>query len=230
MVTDLFTYTAAVEQLRNCKYNKDLEQLLRKYYGWYSYAKEGPYPKPVVYEHIKYNYKLYTLALALFSAKSKATLPDFLYNSHIYAQRNLTGSLVNRNTEHVYLPLHDYVEFVDMFEFDTIVETQTYNSDYITALHNVVLGNHLHFKFKFNQQLDYFDKYSTNDINDEKLQSHLHALRLKQTLSPDQPATVLDQYVADTYAAIQQHQDISKQIILLRQHTSALQEYQCGQS
>ncbi len=228
MVTDEFMYTVAVTQLRNCKSNKELEMLVRKYVEWYEKAKNiahvYPYTKKADYKSIKYNYKLFILALTLFTNKSKAQLPKYIYQTDKTAQHNFIDGVINNSK--TYAPLLEYSEFIDLFEFTAIVETSCYITDYAIPLHNIILDRPLPFKIKFNQQLSFFDKYSTIGIDNVTIQQYLYALRLKQTLSPNQPATILDQYVADTFAAIEKHQDISKHITLLEQHIEALKTYQ----
>lgn len=93
------------------------------------------------------------------------------------------------------------------------------------AIHNILLDKHVHFKFKFNQSLSMFDSYSTY-FRSTPIKKYLYAIRLKQTLSPNNSSIVLDQYLAETLAAISKHTDISNSILLLQQHIEALQTYQ----
>lgn len=228
MVTDYFAYTAAAAQLRSCKYNKDIEQLARKYREDYH---QLVHRLPVVvsqqaYEHYKYAYKLLALAISLYAVKSKAKFPNAIYDTHTYAQQRMVKGL--SDDKNLFAPLRDCAEFIDMFEFDTVVVAREYGGDGIASLHNVIKDTSLSFKFKFSVVLSSFDVHSTANL-DQPLRLHLYALRLKQTLSPDTPSTVLDQYVSDTFQEIKRHQDIAEQITLLQQHTSALQEYQNGQ-
>jgi len=223
MILDQFAYTAAVEQLRACKSKITLEELVRKYSGYYNRASNK---YQLIYSDMKWNYKLFVLAMTLYSTKYTDKLPTYLYKNHVQAQTTILHHylvmpyLTNSNA-----PLTDYTELLDMFEFDAVLETPEQQNDAISALHSVVLNNQLPFKLKFNQLLSYFDTHSMIGAN-RKVQAHIHAIRLKQTLSPNKPATVLDQYVADTYAAIKEHKDVSKAILRLKQQTKALKTYQ----
>lgn len=223
---DIFLYQVAVAQLHSTKYVGELEALVRKWHeelknrSWYSNTTD--------YTKLKLTYKLFTLSLNLFTARSKKTLPDFIYALQIQYQREILGKLLNpKNTFNV-APLLQYTEFLDFFEFDKVVETPNSDTCFITVLHNIFFDKPIHFKFKFNQKLNFFDKYTYTTVNalDESHKKFLYALRLKQTLSPDTPATVLDAYLAHTLADITKHVDISQQILLMQQHTAAMQTYQ----
>lgn len=212
---DAFKYQIALAELNNCKYAKDLNILVRKYHIAYKNSND--------YLESKYHYKLYALSLNLYALKSKAKLPDFLYDSHTYAQRYVIKGVVTNDSN--YLPLQEYSELVDFFEFDTIVETLQYTNDSVPILHDIVLDKPLHFKFKFNERLSSFDTHSLNSMPLE-IKKYIHAIRLKQTLSPNTPATVLEQYLEATLAEIPKHTDVSNDIVLLQQQTKALQTYQ----
>jgi hypothetical protein len=123
------------------------------------------------------------------------------------------------------IPLLQYEEFIDFFEFDTVVKTPNSSICYITILHNILLDRPIHFKFDFKQQLTNFDIYTAYALDTEN-KKFIYALRLKQTLSPDTPSTVIDTYLAHTLADIIKHTDISERILLMQQHTTAMQTYQ----
>lgn len=212
---DAFKYQIALAELNNCKYAKDLNDLVRKWYVAYDRSNS--------YLESKYHYKLYTLSLNLYTPKSKAKLPDFLYDDHISAQRNTIRGIVTNDSN--YLPLQEYSELVDFFEFDTIVETSQNTSDSVPILHNIILDKPLHFKFKFNERLSGFDTSSLDSVP-VYIKEYTRAIRLKQTLSPNTPATVLEQYLEATLAEISSHKDVSNNITLLQQQIKALQTYQ----
>lgn len=220
---DIFKYTVAKQQLLDCKYNKDLEKLLRNYN--FKYKSLPRFNKTSSYHENKLIYKLYTLALKLFTTKSKVKLPDFLYNDHINAQRNIIYNLHTSSNNSIWLPLLEYSEFIDFFEFDTVVETPGYGNNIVQILHGIVLDNPLHFKFKFNERLSDFDICALAYIP-SYIKGYIHAIRLKQTLSPNTPATVLEQYLEETLAEIFKHKDVSNDITLLQQQLAALQTYQ----
>ena len=221
---DLFRYTAAVAELRACNYKKDIELLVRKYSNLTN--RLNAYGDP--YEHYKLTYKLFALSLNLFAAKSKAILPDFIYYTHLSTQKQIIYYFSTNKEKGIFKPLLNYEELINFFEFDTIVETNQGPTDQLAVLHSTILDKPIHFKLIHNQSLSHFDNYSTN-VN-SNLQIYLHALRLKQTLSPSTPSTVLDKHLEETFSRLNKHMDISTQITLLQQHTSALQEYQLCQT
>lgn len=217
---DYFLYKVAVEQLHGCKSAKSLEELVRKWEG--EVDSISLYSSSIDYNNLKFKYKLFILSFNLFTAKYKKTLPDFIYKTQINLQREVITRL---SYEPDLTPLLNSDEFIDFFEFDSVVETPNSSNCFLTVLHNILLDKHVHFKFKFNQSLSLFDSYATSEIS-TPIKKYLYAIRLKQTLSPNNPSTVLDQYLAETLAAIAKHTDISDSILLLQQHTTALQTYQ----
>ena len=218
---DYFLYQVALEQLHSCKTAKSLEELVRKWGG--AVGSISLYANSVDYENLKFKYKLFILSLNLFTAKYKKTLPDFIYKTQINLQRTVIAGLLNKSC---LTPLLNSDEFIDFFEFDSVVETPDSSSCFLTVLHNILLDNPIHFKFKFNQSLDLFDNCSVNRNVSNSVKKHLYAIRLKQTLSPDTPATVIDAYLAETLEDIKKHINLSDDILLLQQHTAALQTYQ----
>lgn len=217
---DYFLYKVAVEQLHSCKTAKSLEELVRKWEG--AVASISLYSSSIDYNNLKFKYKLFVLSLNLFTTKYKKALPDFIYKTQINLQREVITRL---SYEPDLTPLLNSDEFIDFFEFDSVVETPNSASCFLTVLHNILLNKHVHFKFKFNQSLGMFDSYSTSEII-TPIKKYLYAIRLKQTLSPNNPSTVLDQYLAETLGAISKHTDVSNSILLLQQHIEALQTYQ----
>ena len=217
---DAFKYQAAVHQLYNTKYVKDLEQLVRKWSTEYENISWASYTN---YEKYKLTYKLYSLSLKIFAEKSTRVLPEFLYRGHTTAQTTIIYGILCDSDK--FKPLQNYEEFVNIFEFDKVVNTQQYTPMDLSILHNIVLDKPLHFKFKFNQSLDYFEIYSTNDLNGTT-KYYVQAIRLKQVLSPNKPATVLDQYLDFTKSQLCESKDASADITKLKQHVKALETYQ----
>lgn len=222
---DYFLYKVAVEQLHGCKTAKSLEELVRKWNGGGAVESISLYSSSIDYTSLKLNYKLFVLALNLFTAKSKKVLSEYIYKTQISLQRDVIYSLPNSSS---LAPLLNPDELIDFFEFDSVVETPTSCNGFLTVLHNILLDRPIHFKFKFNQSLSIFDNYVSyvNSTTNTQLKKHLYAIRLKQTLSPNTPSTVLDQYLVETLVNIPKHSDISNSILLLQQHTAALQTYQ----
>ena len=217
---DAFKYQAAVHQLYNAKYVKDLEELVRKWHD--AYVSLNWYGE-IDYKRYKFTYKLYTLALKLFSKKSVKKLPEFLYKDNIQAQMYILSKIYSDSDQFTFL--QEYSEFIDIFEFNNIVNTPKYRSIDLTPLHNIVLDKPLHFKFKFNQSLDSFENYST-DVISRDIKFYIQAIRLKQVLSPNKPATVLEQYLDFTKSQITEYKDASADILKLKQHVKALETYQ----
>ena len=218
---DYFLYQVALEQLHSCKTAKSLEELVRK---WGGAVNSIPlYANSINYENLKFKYKLFVVSLKLFSSRYKKVLPYSVSIIQSEKQQNIIRSLQNKS---FLAPLLNPEEFLDFFEFDSIVETPNSSTCFITMLHNILLDNPIHFKFKFNQSLDLFDNYSVNHNVSSSVKKHLYAIRLKQTLSPDTPATVIDAYLAETLEDIKKHINLSDDILLLQQHTAALQTYQ----
>lgn len=218
---DYFLYQVALEQLHNCKTAKSLEELVRKWGG--AVDSISLYVNSADYENLKFKYKLFVYSLKIFKAKSKKELPDYIYKVQVMKQQDIINCIQDKP---LLAPMLNSEEFLDFFEFDSIVETPRSHRCFITVLHKIILNKPIHFKFKFNQQIDSFDDYSVSRNVSNSVKKYLYALRLKQTLSPDTPSTVLDAYLADTLANISKHTNLSGDILLLQQHTAALQTYQ----
>ena len=220
---DIFLYQIAVEQLNGAKYAHELEALVRKWHN--ELSKISLYDNSTDYVKLKFTYKLFILSLNLFANKSKKVLPNFIYDSQIDYQCKLLARLYKPEANSKFLPLLECIEFLDFFEFDKVVETPHSPYNHLEALHNIFLDKPIHFRFKFNQSLDSFDNYVAYDLHqlNKKL---IYAIRLKQTLSPDTPSTVLDAYMEFILTDTTPYQDASEHIIKLQQHTAALQTYQ----
>ncbi len=217
---DYFLYQVALEQINSCKTAKELEELVRKWGG--AVDSISLYVNSADYENLKFKYKLFVASLKLFSSKYKKVLPDYIYRVQSIKQQSIISNLQNKP---FLAPLLNSDEFINFFEFDSIVETPDSSTCFITVLHNILLDKQVHFKFKFNQSLGLFDYYSIPEIS-VQIKKYLYALRLKQTLSPNNPSTVLDAYLTETLADISKHTNLSKNILLLQQHIAALQTYQ----
>ena len=220
---DIFLYQVAVEQLNGAKYAHELEALVRKWHKELdSISLRGDYTD---YVKLKLTYKLFILSLNLFADKSKKVLPDFISNLQTSYQREILSRLYKPENNSKFLPLLEYTEFLDFFEFDKVVETPKSNYNNLEVLHNIFLDKPIHFTFKFNQSLDSFDTYTAYGLDtiNKKL---IYAIRLKQILSPDTPSTVLDAYMKFILANNTPYQDASEHIIKLQQHIDAMKYYQ----
>ena len=218
---DIFKYETARRQILNTRCIKDLEKIIRTYHS--ELNKVTNCVDNRITQAYNLIYKLYCLALNIFANKFSKRLPDFIYQQRLRAQINMLSRITDNPI------VYDYQYIIDLFEFDTVVETEHYTHDHIIPLHSIIQDKPLHFKIKFNQRLSTFDAYSTYKISME-LQYYLHALRLRQVYASDKSSTVINQYIDQTFANISKHVDLSNQILLLQQHTSALQEYQQWQT
>lgn len=220
---DIFLYQVAVEQLHGTKYAHELEALVRK---WHKKLSDMLlYSSSMDYIKLKFTYKLFILSLNLFADKSKKVLPDFIYALQIVYQRGILTKLYAPRTHSKFTPLLKYTEFLDFFEFDKVIETPSDSYDNLEVLHNIFLDKPIHFTFKFNQSLDSFDTYTTYglEVLNKKL---IYAIRLKQTLSPHTPSTVLDAYIEFILSDTKAYQDASEHIIKLQQQIDAMKYYQ----
>lgn len=220
---DYFLYQVAVEQLKGAKYAHELEALVRK---WHKELDNiSLYSNSTDYVKLKLTYKLFILSLNLFATKSKKVLPDFIYNLQINYQHTILAELYKPEANSKFIPLLEYTEFLDFFEFDKIVETPNSNRNHLEVLHNIFLDKPIHFTFKFKQSLDSFDIYTAYNL-DTANKKLIYAIRLKQTLSPDTPATVLDAYMEFVLSHTTPYKDASEHIIKLQQHIDAMKYYQ----
>ena len=219
---DIFLYQVAVEQLHGTKYAHELEALVRKWHNELNTI--SLYRNSTEYMKLKLTYKLFILSLNLFASKSKKALPDFIYNLQTSYQQGILSRLYKQEANSKFLPLLEYTEFLDFFEFDKVVETPHNSYNYLEVLHNIFLDKPIHFRFKFNQSLDSFDTYTAYGLDtiNKKL---IYTIRLKQTLSPDTPSTVLDAYMEFILTHTVPYQDVSEHIIKLQQRIDAMKYY-----
>ena len=220
---NLIDYKLRINELNNCRYVKDLEQLVRKYDAWLPrYSHEF---KP---DHI-FEYKLFVLSLNLFKQKSNRILPDFIYDKHKTCQKVILSSLLEANKPRerkYYVSQHftkepTYEELMDWFEFDSHIEMD--NSEwYVEKLNNIIDSNPIHFAITFNYFMTPFDRNSTELEQDEQLL--VYSIRHKQVNFPNKPQTVWDIFIADNTknVAISSKEFYDKQILKLEQQISAL--------
>jgi hypothetical protein len=208
-----FAYEAAKQQLLALSTVKSLDDTVRKYAqlsGSRHYTQDIFTTKQ--YEEAKHNYKLFALALKLYTAKSKQTLPDFVYARHVATQKSLTDRILKLAPT---IPqAANYAEFVDLFEFDSEVWLlQGYSYCYIPSLHAIILDQPIHFKVNWNDDLSAFDNYSLSNSLNNTIKYFIKAMRYKQTLCPAKPSTILDQYLADCRKSITTRSTPNTQIL-----------------
>jgi len=198
---DLFKYTALVKELELCKTVTRLEQLVRQYedrsqstiLGSYS-----SYKSRYTTEQEILIYKLYTLAIKLFTKKSKRILPDFIYCNQRRTQSNFlncilkctTTSVLEKNSPFKHVPT--YAQLMKWFEFDTILKLP-YSEVYVERLNSIIGDNPIHFEVDFNNQLAHFDRCST--VFKSVKQELIYAIRHKQVNFPNKPQTIWDLYM-----------------------------------
>lgn len=193
---DLFQYTATIEQIKQTKYNKDLEKLIRDLTSKLnSIATRSRLSVP---DTFKYTFKAHKFALNQFASNSKATLPVFIYDAHINATRVLT-SVIYSNFETT--QYNSYEPFMDLFEFNQILYHNRVYWSTVTPfeyLHRIIGSKPVHFTIEFPHiYLNNFNEYSAVPFyKGDNLHKGIPELvlfqRLYNTLSPNEPSTILD--------------------------------------
>ena len=199
---DLFTYRAAEKEIELCRTVSELETLIRKYVAqlsklpisnyWNSLSKDSNIESQI------FIYKLLALSLKHFGLKSKRTLPDFIYTQKQSSQQALLTWILGWDKEHYNGPFNratEYTQFINWFEFDTVLELPTHHTDYVEALNAIIGTNPIHFKVIFNNNLTNFDMYSTH-LN-QTTQRLIYAIRYKQVNFPNKPQTIWDLFLEE---------------------------------
>lgn len=227
---DLFTYRINLKELELCTKVKDLELLVRKYTLLCSRStllepwstKETNTSEPIVLL-----YKLLVFSLKCYSERSKNTLPDFIYNTQKKAHKVLLNTIlgfnINSNREKCF-PLGrliSYEEFMDWFEFDTVL-TLPNIQPYAENLNAIIGSNPIHFRIVFNKLLTSFDHYSIDLPDTTKVL--VYTIRYKQINFPDTPQTVWDLFIKESLIEAMQvpKKDIDASILKLEQQITAL--------
>jgi len=210
-------YTASVAKLNSIKTVKELEEVLRGYVYSFNKWQSSDFTSEDLL-----NYKLATLALKLFTAKSKKTLPNFIYEKIKQYQLNLLNFYVL--TEELTV---SYEKLIDLFEFDSVIFMPR-RIDALQYLNNIVKEKPIHFNIDWElTYLSSFDNYST-DLN-KKTQIYLAGLRYKLVNFPNQYQTIIESYLnyySNSLCEATQNEIIDS-ITLLEQQTLALKELQC---
>lgn len=176
--------------------------MIRKYVAQLSKLPISSYWSYVTkYSNIESNifiYKLLTLSLKHFVLKSKRVLPDFIYTQKQNSQQALLTWILEWDKANYRGPFNraiEYTQFMDWFEFDTILELPPHHTDYVEALNEIIGANPIHFKVIFNNNLTNFDMYSTHLC--QTTQRLIYAIRYKQVNFPNKPQTIWDLFLEE---------------------------------
>ena len=195
---DLFKYHASVKELELCKTVKQLEGFARKYCDILRrlplYSPWSNVTSPT--EEQVLLYKLFTLTLKLYTAKSKSKLPDFVYHSKLKCHTNLLHCILDitssRNKSFYLTEFISYEQFMNWFEFDDLI-TLPDNMKYVEHLNTIIGDNPVHFDVEFNYVSSAFENHSTNLTN--RSQQFIYAIRYKQVNFPNKPQTIWDLFL-----------------------------------
>ena len=210
-------YMASVKQIQLATKVSELEVLVRKYHGivnkW-----QRTFDQTDIH-----NYKLMTLALNRHAEKSKAILPEFLYEYKRNLHDNIVNSLLSNPSN---LPTYEFL--MDVLEFDSVLTMP--RNDYCLSLLNSIIGNQpIHFTINWNlTYLTDFDRCSTEHYKDTQL--YLAGVRYKQVYFPTQYQTVIESYLNYYRPAPESldKQALVDSITKLQQHISAIEELTNG--
>lgn len=215
---DAFLYMAAVKQLQMATKVSVIEALVRKYSGMVDKWKRANFT-----QRDFYYYKLSTLALNRHAEKSKATLPDFLYEAKAKLHDNILRSLLSKPDN---WPTYEFL--IDLLEFDSVL-TLPRNDAFLPVLNSIVGDKPIHFTINWSQTFTtQFDAWSTEFHHRTKL--YLAGLRYKQVNFPTQYQTVIESYL-NYYRPSPESLDkqaLADSITKLQQHISAIEELANG--
>ena len=210
-------YMASIKQIQSATKVSELEALVRKY------NKRAIIRKSEFDQTDIHYYKLLTLALNRHAEKSKAILPDFLYEYKSNLHNEIIKSLLNQPGN---LPTYEFL--MDVLEFDSVLTMP--RNDYFLDTLNTIIGNQpIHFTINWNlTYLTDFDGCSTEHNRDTQL--YLAGVRYKQVNFPTQYQTVIESYL-NYYRPTSESLDkqaLADSITKLQQHISAIQELANG--
>ena len=161
---DLFKYQLELARIDLAKYVKDLHELFYHYYD----ALKGYHNRQGTFEQGSshwFNYKLYAKTYNAYYAKSNAVLPDKFRTILISRQKHLLDWNVTKATS------FSYEQLLDLFEFDTHVDSPQWNESILSKFCNIVGTNPLPFKLLINTPLYALSttKYFSNLNNPSEL-------------------------------------------------------------
>ena len=210
-------YMASVKQIQMATKVSELEALVRKYNGMVNRWQRTFDQTDICH------YKLLTLALNRHTEKSKAILPEFLYEYKSRLHNNIINSLL---TDPSNLPTYEFL--MDVLEFDSVL-TMPRNDDFLPLLNTIIGNQPIHFTINWNlTYLTDFDRCSTT--HDKQLQLYLTGVRYKQVNFPTQYQTVIESYL-NYYRPTSESLDkqaLADSITKLQQHISAIEELANG--
>lgn len=159
-----FQYHLELAKIDTAKYVKDLHELVYRYYD----AISGYHNRQGTFEQGSshwFNYKLYAKTYNAYYAKSNAVLPDKFRIVLISRQKYLLDQNVTKATS------FSYEQLLDLFEFDTHVDSPQWNEDTLFKFCNIVRSNPLPFKLLINTPLHALNttKYFNNLNNPSEL-------------------------------------------------------------
>ena len=208
---------ASIKQIQSATKVSELEALVRKYHGMVNTWKSNFDQTDICH------YKLLTLALNRHAEKSKAILPEFLYEY----KRKLHDSIINSLLkEPDNLPTYEFL--MDVLEFDSVL-TMPRNDYFLDTLNSIIGNQPIHFTINWSSTyLTDFDRCST--AHDRQLKLYLAGVRYKQVNFPTQYTTVIESYL-NYYRPTPESLDkqaLADSITKLQQHISAIQELANG--
>ena len=169
------------------------------------------------------HYKLSTLALNRHAEKSKAILPEFLYEYKRDIHNYIIKSLL---TDPSNLPTYEFL--MDVLEFDSVL-TMPHNDYFLNTLNTIIGNQPIHFTINWTSTyLTGFDRCSTT--LDKQIQLYLAGVRYKQVNFPTQYQTVIESYL-NYYLPTPESLDkqaLADSITKLQQHISAIEELANG--
>ena len=226
---DLFKYHACVKELELCKTVSGLEILIRKYQAMLNGTNitSAWNTPPEQYEKQILGYKLLTLSIKLYSAKSKKSLRDFIYNTVLSCHKILLIWILNYGNENYKGPfdkLIEYEQFMNWFEFDTVLQLPN-KENFVENLNAIIGNNPIHFNVIFNNNLTNFDLYSTQLTHSSK--QLIYAIRYKQVNFPTQPQTIWDLFLEKM--RVQAHDvneaEVARECLKLEQQIIAIKSF-----
>ena len=206
-------YMASVKQIQMTTKVSEIETLVHKYHGMVNTWKKEFDQTDIHY------YKLMTLALNRYAKKSKAILPEFLYEYKTKLHDSIINSLLSDPSN---LPTYEFL--MDVLEFDSVLTIP--RNDYFLDTLNSIIGNQpIHFTIDWDlTYLTSFDSWSTELPG--SIQLYLAGVRYQQINFPTEYQTVIESYL-NYYLPTPESLDkqaLADSITKLQQHISAIQE------
>lgn len=206
-------YIASIKQIQSATKVSELETLVRKYHRMVNTWKSNFDQTDICH------YKLSTLALNRHAEKSKAILPEFLYEYKAKLHNSIINSLLSDPSN---LPTYEFL--MDVLEFDSVL-TMPYNDYFLDTLNSIIGNQPIHFTINWSSTyLTDFDRCSTT--HDRQLKLYLAGVRYKQVNFPTQYTTVIESYL-NYYRPTPESLDkqaLADSITKLQQHISAIEE------